>query len=302
MTDTHCSGLFECARLAGIALAGRGIVTVAEKRLVNGIQATLEKDGRTCRINYYRSEKKGFSQVPAGGDSHLLSEVSCVLSGKPAPDAVAGLHVGTDEAGKGDWFGPLVAAGVACDDTAIHMLSSAGVADSKTLSNRRVLELLDVVREMEGVFWSSRVVSPPEYNRLFSEFAGKGMNSLDIQAMAHGEVISDLLRRTDAKQVVVDRFCPEERLAPWITGDGFSLSLRCRAEDDPVVAAASIIARGLYLQALDALSLKVGVVLAPGAGASVDTTGRQLVKTRGTDVLYQCAKVHFGNYTRVTTP
>ncbi|MFO7627462.1 MAG: ribonuclease HIII [Candidatus Fermentibacteraceae bacterium] len=302
MTDTLCSGLSECARLAGIALAGKGIVTVREKRLVNGMQATLEKEGKTCRINYYWSVKKGFSHVPAGGDSHLLSLVSGVLSGKPVPGAITGLRIGTDEAGKGDWFGPLVAAGVACDDTVAAGLASAGVADSKTLSNRRVLELLDVVRDMNGVFWSSRVVPPPEYNRLFSDFAVRGMNSLDIQAMAHGEVITDLLCRTGAKQVVVDRFCPGERLAPWITGTGFTLSLRCRAEDDPVVAAASIIARGLYLQSLEALSLELGVAIAPGSGAPADTTGRQLVKARGIGVLYQCAKVHFGNYSRIATP
>lgn len=302
MTDTHCSGLSECARLAAIALAGRGIVTVAEKRLVNGIQATLEKDGRACRVNYYWSEKKGFSQVPAGGDSQLLSEASVFLTGKPAPGVITGFRIGTDEAGKGDWFGPLAAAGVACDDTAAASLASAGVADSKTLSNRRVLELLNVVLGMKGVFWSSRVVPPQEYNSLFADFSRRGMNSLDIQAMAHGEVISDLLSRTGARQVVVDRFCPEERLVPWITGSGFSLTLRCRAEDDPVVAAASIIARGSYLQALDSLSRELGVALTSGSGASADAIGRQLVKTRGIGVLYQCAKVHFGNYSRVAAP
>lgn len=300
--DANSSGLLECARLAGITLAGMGIVTLEEQRLVNGIQATLEKDGRTCRVNYYWSLKKGFSNVPAGGDSQLLSMVSGVLAGKPVPGLITGLRIGTDEAGKGDWFGPLVAAGVACDDTVASGLSSAGVADSKTLSNRRVLELLDVITDTEGVLWSSRVVPPPEYNRLFSDFAGKGMNSLDIQAMAHGEVITDLLDRSRARQVVVDRFCPEERLAPWITGAGFTLSLRCRAEDDPVVAAASIIARGLYLKSLEALSLELGVPISPGSGAPADATGRQLVNARGIGVLYQCAKVHFGNYSRIATP
>jgi len=302
MTGTRCSGLSECARLAGLTLGGAGIITVGEKKLANGIQATLEKGGKTCRMNYYWSVKKGFSYVPAGGDSHFLSEVSALLSGRPAPGVITGLRIGTDEAGKGDWFGPLVAAGAACDDTAAERLASAGVADSKTLSNRKVLELLDVVRRMEGVLWSARVVPPPEYNRLFSEFAGSGKNSLDIQAMAHGEVITDLLGRTGAKQVVVDRFCPGERLAPWITGTGYTLSLRCRAEDDPVVAAASIIARGLYLRSLEALSLEFGVAIAPGSGAPADATGRQLVEARGISVLYSCAKVHFSNYSRIATP
>jgi ribonuclease HIII len=302
MPDIHCSGLSECARLAGLALAGVGIATVGEKSLVNGIQATLQKDGRTCRINYYWSVRKGFSHIPAGGDSQLLSEASGRLSGRPAPEVITGLRIGTDEAGKGDWFGPLVAAGVACDDTAAAALSAAGVADSKTLSNRKVLDLLGIVREMKGVIWAARVVQPPEYNGLFTDFSGRGMNSLDIQAMAHGEVITDLLRRTAAKQVIVDRFCPAERLSPWITGTGYTLTLRVRAEDDPVVAAASIIARGLYLKSLEALSLELGVPIAPGSGAPADATGRHLAEARGIAILYQCSKVHFGNYSRIATP
>jgi ribonuclease HIII len=212
------------------------------------------------------------------------------------------LRIGTDEAGKGDWFGPLVAAGVACDDTAAAALTAAGVADSKTLSNRKVLALLDLIRDTEGLIWSSRIVPPPEYNRLFTDFAGRGMNSLDIQAMAHGEVITNLLGRTGAKQVVVDRFCSEGRLSPWIHGTGFSLALRCRAEDDPVVAAASIIARGSYLRSLEVLSNEFGVSIPPGSGAPADAIGRQLIQTHGIGVLYQCAKVHFGNYSRIATP
>lgn len=289
-------------RTASAALAAVGIATLSERKLVNGVQASLQKDGMSCRINYYWSLKKGFSHVPAGGDSRLLSEVSGHLTGRPAPAVSCGFRIGTDEAGKGDWFGPLVAAGVACDDDTAAGFLAAGVADSKTLSNRKVLELLDIVRSGEGAFWSARVIHPPEYNRLFSDFSGRGMNSLDIQAMAHGEVINDLLESSGAKQVVVDRFCPEERLAPWIRGNGYTLSLRFRAEDDPVVAAASIIARGLYLRSLEAASRELGVELAPGSGASADATGRQLVEAHGKDILYRCAKVHFSNYARVTTP
>lgn len=300
--ETRCAGLRECARRASAVLAGAGIATLSERELVNGMQVLLGKDGMTCRINYYWSLKKGFSHVPAGGDSRLLSEVSALLSGRPSPGPAAGLRIGTDEAGKGDWFGPLVAAGVACDDGTAAELTAAGVADSKTLSNRTVLGLLDTVREMKGVMWSARIIHPAEYNGLFSDFAGRGMNSLDIQAMAHGEVINDLLERSGAKQVVVDRFCPEERLAPWIRGTGYTLSLRFRAEDDPTVAAASIIARGLYLRSLDALSHELGVSLAPGSGAAADSIGKRLVEAGGNSVLLRCAKVHFSNYARATTP
>ncbi len=296
------SGLPECTALARRLLAAKGISTVSEKKLVNGIQVNLSLDGVSCGMNYYWSAKKGFSFVPAGGDSGLLATAACLLGGKPLPHPASGLRIGTDEAGKGDWFGPLVAAGVACDDSMAKLFVSLGVADSKTLTNERVLRLLDTLTGMGDLAWASRIVPPPEYNSLFSDFKRRGMNSLDIQAMAHGEVITDLYARTRAGTVVVDRFCSGQRLSQWLPRGDYELMLRCRAEDDPVVAAASVIARGLYLRELDRLSRDIPVRLTPGAGAPADALGRELVRALGNDVLYSYAKVHFGNYARALTP
>lgn len=293
------SGLSQCVRLACELLARKGIQTVSEKELVNGVQASISADGRACRVNYYWSARKGFSLVPSGGDRELTARVEAILIGKAVPENAIGLRIGTDEAGKGDWFGPLVAAGVACDDETCVLLTAMGVADSKTLTNRRVLELAEALMGMKGLAWASRVVSPPEYNRLFTEFRARLMNSLDIQAMAHGEVIADLFRRTGAGAVVVDKFCSLARISPWLPGGDYKLSLRCRAEDDPAVAAASVIARGLYLRELERLSMELPVKLTPGSGAPADALGRQLVQIVGSDKLSCYVKEHFSNYARV---
>jgi hypothetical protein len=47
-------------------------------------------------------------------------------------------HIGTDEAGKGDFFGPLVSAAVFVDARLTAQLSAAGVKDSKLLSDASV--------------------------------------------------------------------------------------------------------------------------------------------------------------------
>lgn len=299
---TTGTGLSERAESARTVLEGSGVDTVSESRLVNGLQVTLRRDGRTCRLNYYWSARKGFSFVPAGGDSHLLEAVRAILQGEAEPRLPSGLRIGTDEAGKGDWFGPLVAAGVCCDDGTAEELTSQGVADSKTLGKARLRRLASLLMEREGLVWSVRTVSPGEYNRLFRQFRARGMNSLDIQAMAHGDVVKELAARTGAGLVVIDRFCSRERLAPWLPDGDYSLSLRSRAEDDPVVAAASIIAREVYLRELEALSRGLGSALIPGSGNEADAVGREVARNHGRDKLASLAKVHFSNYFRVLSP
>ncbi len=297
-----CHGLEACAAAARFLLAAEGVRTGTEKRLSNGLQVSLSSGNSSCRMNYYWSVRKGFSAVAAGGDRDLLERALSLLEGKSPPGPVSGLRIGTDEAGKGDWFGPLVAAGAGCDDRVAERLTSLGIRDSKTLDDRRVLELYRAMSSLSGLTLSVRIVPPREYNTLFQDYSRRGMNSLDIQAMAHGTVIADLLRSVPARTVVVDRFCSEERLSPWLPAGDYRLVLRCRAEDDPVVAAASVAARAGYLQELERLSAGLPEKLVSGSGAPADSVGRNLVKSAGESVLFNLAKVHFGNYARAVTP
>ena len=66
-----------------------------------------------------------------------------------------------------------------------------------------------------------------------------------------------------------------------------------RAERDPAVAAASILARAEFLRRLDQLGREAGVRLPKGASSQVEAVARALVQQRGADVLKAVAKTHF---------
>src|SRR3954469_12649479 len=55
-------------------------------------------------------------------------------------------HAGLDESGKGDFFGPVVAATVIADKSAIEEWRKAGVQDSKKITESRILELDRLIR------------------------------------------------------------------------------------------------------------------------------------------------------------
>ncbi len=274
------------------------------KDLPYGVQLFLSDNRANCKINLYNSKKKGNSIVQAGGDKNLLSLVLSHLSlvAKADLDIPSGFRIGSDEAGKGDYFGPLVVAAVGCKRKTAAALLQMGVGDSKKLSNTKVKELYEKITVMDDIEYSVCSLLPLKYNAMFEEFKHTGRNSLDILAFAHGEVLNGLSNKTeDSFQVVVDKFCNMNRLSPWLEIPVSQVELRVRAEDtEPVVAAASIIARSVYLAELSRFSLKYNFVFTPGSGASVDTLGRRLVRRFGSHVLTEIAKEHFVNSKRIS--
>jgi ribonuclease HIII len=75
-------------------------------------------------------------------------------------------------------------------------------------------------------------------------------------------------------------------------GRQVELHQRVRAEQDVVVAAASIMARAGFLERLEALSREVGIALPKGA-THVIGAGREVVAKGGPALLAQVAKLHF---------
>ncbi len=74
-------------------------------------------------------------------------------------------HIGTDESGKGDYFGPLVIAGVFLEDDQQAVLKELGVKDSKNLSDNRSRELAEVIKR--GYLHSVVSIGPEKYNELY---------------------------------------------------------------------------------------------------------------------------------------
>jgi ribonuclease HIII len=150
------------------------------------------------------------------------------------PDAPGG-WIGTDEAGKGDYFGPLVVAGVYVTDATTILLRQIGVRDSKTLSDKRIGGLSAEIRRTCPV--EVVAISPQRYNQMYANI--RNLNRL--LAWAHARVIENLLQHIDCQRVISDQFGDARFLQRALMEEGKRVRLvqRPRAEDDPAVAAAS---------------------------------------------------------------
>ena len=198
--------------------------------------------------------------------------------------------IGTDESGKGDYFGPLVIAGVCLNVKIGKELASLGVKDSKKMSDKKVLELYPLIRAMS---LASEIVSigPEKYNDLY-----KKMKNLNILlAWGHARVIENILSQVDCHYVLTDQFGDKSLVEKALMKRAKQITLeqRHRAEEDIAVAAASVLARGEFLLKMESLSKKEGRVLPRGASEKVVQTAAALFKKKGIAGLNQVAKLHF---------
>ena len=278
-----------------------GVNVVSKRELANGIQLCLSRNGSSCQVNFYYSKAKGFSIIPSGGDRLLLDTiVSLTPDTRKTPD---GNWIGTDEAGKGDYLGPLVVCAVFCNSETAKLLVNSGAADSKTLAGSVIPGIAKSCMEILKSAFALISISPPVYNKRFTELRHCGMNSLDLLAEAHGNAIGMLIDRGyTPDRIVIDKFCGKKRLDPFLPSSDALLELRPRAEDDPAVATASVIARYRYIEALSEMGDEFGVRLSPGAGRPVDAVAKRLTERYGPQVLEKVAKIHFRNTLRIISP
>lgn len=198
-------------------------------------------------------------------------------------------HIGTDESGKGDYFGPLVVAGVFIPEEQQKVLTELGVKDSKRFSDNRVRELAVLLKE--GYKHSVVVIGPEKYNELYLKL--RNLNR--ILAWAHSRAIENILEEVHCSLAITDQFGDKSYVLNALMKRGKKIELiqRPKAEGDLAVAAASILARAEFLKRLYFLSQDAGVDLPKGASRLVEEAGLRLVKQKGVEALDAVAKKHF---------
>lgn len=202
-------------------------------------------------------------------------------------------HFGIDESGKGDFFGPLVIAGVFTDAAITRHLMAAGIMDSKRITSpARVRQLAAIIRATPGCRTEVVSIGPERYNSLYQSFG----NLNQLLAWGHAKVIENLAAAVPTcPRALSDQFARPEVLQRALRQKGLTLTLeqRTKGESDIAVAAASILARERFIDWIDKTSVASGVRLPLGASDAVVQAARELIARHGSDALAKAAKLHF---------
>ncbi|MBP8978873.1 ribonuclease HIII [Candidatus Dojkabacteria bacterium] len=203
-------------------------------------------------------------------------------------------HIGVDEVGKGDYFGPLVVVSCFVDEEFFKKVKAIGVGDSKKFSDSRILKMYEEMKEYP--YYYSSIVSPEEYNRLIKETG----NVAILLAKQHSKVIEmaleDLRRKKiECKKVVIDQFSSKQNRVKdelGTLGKGVEFEQYHKGESDIAVACASVFARAIFLEEMEKMSNEYYFDFPKGASHVIEQ-GKEFVKRYGADELGKVAKVSF---------
>lgn len=289
------------------SLKSSGAKITEHREIDHATQYRISRGPETANLNIFHTGKVSVDGKNSGlkrlleswrlsnGKSKVRATQGKDKSSKK-PIASSTPRVGTDEAGKGEYLGPLVVAGVRIlGETQDRELREAGVRDSKDLTPSQARSISARVKEIVG---SENIcviaLEPREYDRRWNA-AGRNVNRL--LGELNVEIMSKL--KSEIEAVVVDSFGVKAHsyIASHMP-EGVLLDVRPRAEDDTAVAAASIVARARYLEEMDRLSDEVGFEL-PRGSTHVEDAAVRVVGEWGEEGLKRVAKYHFSTTEKV---
>ncbi|MEA3187039.1 MAG: ribonuclease [Chthoniobacter sp.] len=202
-------------------------------------------------------------------------------------------HFGIDESGKGDFFGPLVIAGVYVDRGIARIFMEAGITDSKRIgSDKKIRDLAKLIKTTHGAVHSVVEIGPPKYNEMIAR--NKNLNR--VLAWGHARVIENLLgMRADCPRALSDQFANPKMIENALMEHGKKIVLeqRTKAESDFAVAAASILARERFIDWLQKAGVRFQKTIPRGVSALVKQTARELAAEHSPEILRELTKTHF---------
>lgn len=284
-----------------------GIMVSLKQELPFGSQFHLEGQGTEGLINIYYSKKRGLSFVDCSKNDTSATTISLLQGGEPISNSdkreqALDAWIGTDESGKGDFFGPLVIAGFYMTRDSENDLRRMGVRDSKSLDSARIKEIARKLWKKYSDNISIVAPSNLKYNQLYEKF--KNLNKL--LAWGHARVIDNLVVKwKKEKNVVIEYIVSDQFGSETLINNALQsmkklkIIQRPRGESNTAVAAASIIARDSFERHIRKIEKDCAMKIPFGAGAAVLTAAQNYALSKGKDELQKIAKVHFKTFTQI---
>ena len=208
-------------------------------------------------------------------------------------------HIGSDEVGTGDFFGPIIVVAALVRTDQIKQMKELGVNDSKLFKDDEIRVLAK--RLIKVLTFSQLHLNNEKYNQLIQE----GFNMNKIKAYLHNQALINLKKKINIKNVpiIMDQFTPEPKYYEYLNKQKDVVNkiiFITKAESKAIaVAAASIIARYSFITKLEEIGKKYGVNIPKGAGSKVDDFAIELIKKIGDKEFSKITKMNFKNLERI---
>ncbi len=279
-----------------LLLRNEGIKTSSPEKKDYNFEATAVYEKESVKILVFFG-KKGIKTILQGNkESKLYKKINSVLFGESLfiseeiTEPIS--YIGIDESGKGDYFGPLVVAGVFADKKIKDALLKTGVKDSKQLSDYNIRKIADEIKKiLTTVNYNIVTINPEKYNQLYEKIG----NVNKLLAWGHARVIENLLSKVKTNDAISDKFGNENYIISNLMSEGKKINLiqTHKGERFTAVAAASVLAREKFVEWFNKQEKEFKLVLPKGASSITENKAKEIVKNFGKDYLLKISKVHF---------
>jgi len=260
-------------------------------------QVAINDDKEKISLHVFFGKKGNKIVLQGNKELKLYKKVNDLIFGETLiPDFKLELepsypYIGTDESGKGDYFGPLVIAGVYLTPEIGKFLKSLGIRDSKELSDYQIKQFANEIRKVNEIIFDVVLISPEKYNQLYEKM--ENLNRL--MAWAHARTIENLLGKCDAGEVISDKFGNEKLILDALQQRGRSINIKqvTKAEKFMAVAAASIMARESVVKWFNTQSKKYKLDIPKGSSSDVENFAKRFIEKYGQEMTSKLVKLHF---------
>ncbi len=273
-------------------------VSKPDKKLYN-YEVIVNSNKEQAKLLVYFGKKGIKNVIQANPESRLSKELNTIVFGETLFESVQkneikfDEYIGTDESGKGDYFGPLVVAAVYIDKSTTKELENAGVKDSKLITDYNIKIIESKIKKIICNKFEIVQINPEKYNKLYESF-----NNLNkIMGWAHSKAIENLIEKINCPNVISDKFGNEKLIKDELNKKNINLNLyqTPKAERYTAVAAASILARAKVVDWFYIKSREVGFQIPKGGGASVNISAKRVLYQFDDNYLMKMIKFHFKN-------
>lgn len=273
--------------------------------LPNGTIA--RKKIKSTQVQIYRSKKIMFQGKDAEQVASQLLGIKVESSQKNKSTTSNKVYnfdkhntIGSDEAGSGDYFGPLTVCAAYVSKKNAEILKTIGVMDSKSLTDAKIVQLAEQIIEICP--HSLIVLDNDNYNKKQLD----GWSQVKMKAVLHNQAITNVISRIDEnelEQIVIDQFVQASTYERYATSPMPRKDItffETKGESKSIaIAAASIIARYAFVKHMDKIAKDLNMIIPKGASSKVDLEAAKIAQKYDMHQLDEISKKHFKNREKV---
>lgn len=210
--------------------------------------------------------------------------------------------IGSDEAGSGDYFGPLTVCAAYVTKDHVKILKELGVDDSKKLTDAKIVELAEQL--VTFIPHSLLTLDNVKYN----ERQRAGWSQVKMKAVLHNQAIANVVQKIDTHAldyIVIDQFAERGVYQRYALSDlPFPNKTKFETKGESkslAIAAASIISRYAFVKHMDQMSKSIKMDVPKGASNKVDLFAAKIIEKLGIEQLDAISKQHFKNREKAQT-